>query len=283
MKENTMTVRSVKYRKFNYYGALSDTHDFYELIMVLSGTQEYRCRDFIINLREGDALLVMPGSLHVAKPGDFMEADTEFVTAIIFPEDMNINFPADARFLQFDVGEYLPMFRSGIAALRTFEETPRGMRGTLIEGVLKTWSAIWADEICRSLDATVCYKQNEIVMAVSEFIRDNYKEDITIDILTKKFFVSASYLGKIFKEYTNLSPAEAVIRSRIITSSADLIDTDKQISEISQDYGYPNTVAFYKAFYKRMGCSPSDFRRQYRQSPLVRGCIYTIPDQQSRD
>ena len=81
--------------------------------------------------------------------------------------------------------------------------------------------------------------------------------------------VSASRVcafSRLFKEMTGLSPNNFVIYSRIDQAKALLTTTDLSVAEISAQVGYPNSSNLITLFTQRVGCSPSQFRKENRLS-----------------
>lgn len=94
------------------------------------------------------------------------------------------------------------------------------------------------------------------------FMEHNYSREITVEELADICKLNRSYFSKIFKENMGCPPQEFLIRLRL-TKAADLMKgTGNSIGSIAAQCGYPNQLHFSRAFRKRYGLSPREWRAQ---------------------
>jgi AraC-like DNA-binding protein len=94
------------------------------------------------------------------------------------------------------------------------------------------------------------------------YIEQNYQRDITVEELANVCKLNRSYFSKLFKESMRCPPQEFLIRMRL-SKATDLMKTSSaSIGEISAVCGYPNQLHFSRAFKKRYGISPREWRVQ---------------------
>ncbi|HCN9223574.1 helix-turn-helix transcriptional regulator, partial [Escherichia coli] len=92
----------------------------------------------------------------------------------------------------------------------------------------------------------------------------NYREKITLEQLSKKFRASVSYICHEFTKEYRISPINYVIQRRMTEAKWSLTNTELSQAEISWRVGYENVDHFAKLFLRHVGCSPSDYRRQFK-------------------
>lgn len=94
------------------------------------------------------------------------------------------------------------------------------------------------------------------------YIQGNYS-DSTLDIATlaQKLHLSESRYRKLFRETQGISPVEYITQLRIAHACDLLQNTAHTISQVAQYCGYPDISYFCRLFRKRMGMSPSEFRK----------------------
>lgn len=98
------------------------------------------------------------------------------------------------------------------------------------------------------------------------FIEQNYRRELTVEEIADVCKLNRSYFSKIFKEFTGCTPQEFIIRLRL-TKATDLMKlTNDSIGEIAAQCGYPNQLHFSRAFKKRYGISPREWRAQNKAS-----------------
>ena len=102
--------------------------------------------------------------------------------------------------------------------------------------------------------------QNYIKQA-KKIIHTQYGNPLKISDIAKKLNLNRSYLYKIFKEETGYSLKDYLIQIRMEKSADLLTSTTFHISEIANAVGFPDALAFSKAFKKHFGQSPSHYRK----------------------
>ena len=94
------------------------------------------------------------------------------------------------------------------------------------------------------------------------FMEHNYSRELTVEELADVCKLNRSYFSKIFKENMGCPPQEFLIRLRL-SKAADLMKgTGNSIGVIAAQCGYPNQLHFSRAFRKRYGLSPREWRAQ---------------------
>ena len=101
---------------------------------------------------------------------------------------------------------------------------------------------------------------NSFIMEIVNFIEDNIYKDFSLDNLENKFGISKSFLIKAFHVITTITIFEYVRNRRLYLAALDLINTDDKIIDISTRYVYERPECFTRAFKRRYGYTPLDFR-----------------------
>ena len=95
-----------------------------------------------------------------------------------------------------------------------------------------------------------------------EYVRSHYGEDINLDVLARRLYLSAGYLSMIFKKETGENLNQYIKNIRLEKSAELLKSTDKSISEIGCDVGFKNMSYFCKCFRQQYGITPDTYRKQ---------------------
>ena len=93
-----------------------------------------------------------------------------------------------------------------------------------------------------------------------EFINFNVNDELNVDEIARRAYMSKSYFCKIFRVITGCSVKEYVIAYRLYLAAQDLLMTDKRIIDIAFEYGFNSQQTFTKAFAKSYGMPPGSFR-----------------------
>ncbi|QHQ60883.1 helix-turn-helix domain-containing protein [Anaerocolumna sedimenticola] len=102
-----------------------------------------------------------------------------------------------------------------------------------------------------------------------QFIKQNYKKDINIDIVAENIGISYSYLRKIFKEKTDKSLVDYINELRLNDAKNMLRNTRLTIKEISSLCGYNHERSFSRVFTQYENITPGMYRNTYKQDKKV--------------
>lgn len=94
------------------------------------------------------------------------------------------------------------------------------------------------------------------------YIRSNYAHTSVGDVV-RYIGVSRSHFTSIFKKRMLMSPQEFLMQVRMNKSEKLLTQTDAPVHVVAGEVGYEDQLAFSKAFKKRFGLSPDQYRKKY--------------------
>ena len=104
---------------------------------------------------------------------------------------------------------------------------------------------------------------------ITNYIRDNYKSDLSLDYLAKVFGYSPTYLSRMFQKYGGINYKSFLRSIRLEYGFQELSETDRTISDIAMNNGFPNSKSFSAAFKERYGMMPSEYRNKKRQEIAI--------------
>lgn len=93
------------------------------------------------------------------------------------------------------------------------------------------------------------------IKSVIQYLNNTYTEDITLDMLAEKFYISKYYLCRAFHKATGLTVHD-YIRLKRLTLARELKAEGKSISEAAILAGFSDYSSFYRAYVKVFGTSP---------------------------
>jgi len=104
-------------------------------------------------------------------------------------------------------------------------------------------------------------EEDNPVLKAKRYIDGNYINDITVDDIAGKFFVSRSYLAHEFKKVTGLSPKQYIMSCRLARSRELLLNGDQSIGEVAALSGFADVNNFIRYFKRNIGMSPRTYRK----------------------
>lgn len=109
-------------------------------------------------------------------------------------------------------------------------------------------------------------KKDDLAEKIKQYIDENYKENISLHSISKKFFITPDYVSHIFKEEFGISPIKYLINKRINVSKYLLMNTNNSVNIIALEVGYDNPAYFSSLFRKIEGISPANFRLSIKRN-----------------
>ena len=103
---------------------------------------------------------------------------------------------------------------------------------------------------------------SESIKAAIDYIEDNLTNDITINDISKKCYISPYYFQKGFAMLCGYSVSEYIRNRRLSLAGLELLNTDNKIIDIALKYGYDSPDSFTKAFKRFHGTTPIDIRNK---------------------
>ncbi|WP_311481622.1 AraC family transcriptional regulator [uncultured Anaerococcus sp.] len=107
-------------------------------------------------------------------------------------------------------------------------------------------------------------KVNRQIDYIKSYIDSNYNEDIKLEDLSSMAYMNKFHLISEFKQSYRITPIEYLILKRVEASKNFLISTNHTMEEISALVGFNSQSYFNQVFKKKVGLTPSQFRRKHR-------------------
>ena len=131
------------------------------------------------------------------------------------------------------------------------------------------------DDISSQLQMAIDIFQKEIqkraavpepagVKSMKQFMKDHYRENLTLENIAASAFLSSGYASRIFKKQMNISIMDYLLHLRMDEAKKMLRETTLSIDEIASKTGYADSSYFTKVFRKAMGMTPSRYRQSLK-------------------
>lgn len=101
----------------------------------------------------------------------------------------------------------------------------------------------------------------ECISEAINYIEDNITEELTIENIAKRAFVSSFYFQKGFAMLCGFTVGEYIRQRRLTLAGSELVSTDGKIIDIALKYGYESPDSFTKAFIRFHGVTPTAVRK----------------------
>ena len=109
-----------------------------------------------------------------------------------------------------------------------------------------------------------CYAnqwQIDTVIGLRNYINNNFKENLNLDLFSRIRFVSKYHLLRLFKRYYGQTPNQYLIDRRI-EMSKEYINNGLSVSDTCFEVGFESLSSFSNLFKRKTGFSPSAYRKR---------------------
>ncbi|MCW1734426.1 helix-turn-helix domain-containing protein [Anaerorudis cellulosivorans] len=107
------------------------------------------------------------------------------------------------------------------------------------------------------------------VLKIYEYVNAHYKEIIRLKDLADLIGMTPVSLSRFFKFRSGKTVSEYIIDIRLGCAARLLVDTTNSVTEICYDCGFNNLSHFNRIFKKKKGCTPKEFRENFRKTKVI--------------
>ncbi|MFT3902642.1 MAG: AraC family transcriptional regulator [Niabella sp.] len=107
------------------------------------------------------------------------------------------------------------------------------------------------------------------IQKVQKFINDCFREEISLEQLAQLANMTPTSFSRFFKLTTGKRLFDYIIDIRIGHAARLLVDSKLCVSEVCYDSGFNNLSNFNRIFKKKKGCTPKEFRENYRKTKMI--------------
>ncbi len=115
--------------------------------------------------------------------------------------------------------------------------------------------------VCEVMNRRGSQKHRKTIEFIMRYVQEHYSEDITLDVLAEKVYLTRNYLSQIFKQATGENYNSYLTRVRMEKAKELMLSGNYKVFEISQMVGYKNNAYFSQLFKKHTGLNPSEINQ----------------------
>ena len=109
-------------------------------------------------------------------------------------------------------------------------------------------------------------QMGQLMAQVKKYLRENYMYELSLDSIGDILHISPAYLSTQFKKYLHVGFLDYLTEVRIQAACELLRDPLRPTAEVAGMVGYEDASYFARAFKKKTGLTPTQYRRQAARS-----------------
>ena len=248
-------------------------HEFDKIILVLGGKVTYLVEGVTYFLRPWDVLLVQHSLIHkpIIDPGEPYERVVLWLDRTWLSERSDPGEPLDACFDTARERCFHLLRTDGARRLRYMQTIQR------LEEALHSkefGAARLADTLCQQLlidvnrdilasrtaaEAPDSYRVDPKMEEILQYIVHHLDEDLSVESLAKRFYLSRYYLMHRFKAVTGYTVHQYISQKRLLLAG-ELIRQGVPVMKAAEQAGFTEYSTFLRAFQNTFHMSPREFR-----------------------
>ena len=257
------------YSDTHFHSVGSHSHDYYELYFFEEGAVSMEIDGRAYPLHPGDVIVIPPGMGHRAILTDPEKPYRRFVfwQSKAFLQAQEARAPEYGYLLRrADRGRYvyhfdLPTFnalRTRLFTLLDEIHADRFAKGPMIDLCISDLLLFLSRAVHEQEQRRNRKELLSRYEAITHYVDEHLDEPLSLDALARQFYLSKYYLVHLFRENSGLSVHQYILKKRL-AACCDAIQGGAPVGEAYRQWGFGDYSAFYRAFRKEYGMSPSAF------------------------
>ncbi|MBE6570641.1 MAG: AraC family transcriptional regulator [Ruminococcaceae bacterium] len=247
-------------------------HKELEIIRVIKGKLTVYLNNVEIEMTKNDIVFVNPEIVHGAIPDkcvyECMVFDPEKIL-VCTDDGKNIasGLVNHTLFIYHRIkSDNIALYTTVCKLFNSFSVSDPGYQLSAISSLYELFAVICREKLFTDNTSYSNFLKDKNLIKLKkaiEYMRENYKSQISLDELSKAVDVSPKYFCVIFKGMTGMTAFEYLNAYRIEKASKALISTDMGITEIAFSSGFNDLSYFIKTFKKYKNTTPKLFRNSH--------------------
>ncbi len=221
---------------------------FNELTFILKGTVTYKINNSLITLNEGDAIFIKQNNLRERVES---KENVDYISFNYINDD-SFNFPIKIdNILSNEI----------LSLIRSFEE----IYSNKYINKSKQLSLLLECILIQMREQIDTKNINPLVMKIIIFLKENLKNNLTLETIGKLTNFSPIYCDSVFKKETGKSIISYFLDLKINKAKELILESSLSLKEISTYLSFNDYNYFSRLFKSRVGYSPLQYKKIYNK------------------
>ena len=246
-----------------------ESHNFPELLYIYEGRHEVVVNGHLCTLEAGDMIMYAPMSFHsgtgegkLSSKGLIISFRCSFEPIEdIYDRVITVSEKNGQRITEL-ITEAIPMFMRfsgsfGKRGMRLREEVDI-YQAEIIKKKLEIFLlSVYSENKPKRKNISGRHQKN--VMAIVDFLKDNLKENLTLEEIAAKNAMSVSKLKTVFRECFSCGPVAYFNNMKIEEAKRLFYEGNHNITQVSEMLGFHSLHYFSRLFKSKLSVSPSEY------------------------
>ena len=257
-------------RSSNTLGYRSHLHASVELALIFEGHTRITVNSKTYDVQGGDAFVVFPNQIH-----DFETIEREQYVLLKFNPDI--------------LPEFLPQFSASLPTSNVIQgaaQDPLLSRTILSlsdayygedpfrEEILRGYLLVFFGSLLPKMELhDIQARDYNLLGMIMNYCIENYQKDISLSTLEKDLHLSKYYISHVLGSKLHIGFNDYINSLRVSAACKLLAQSDKSITEISEEVGFNTLRTFNRAFLKSQETTPSEYRKRRKRERITHASL----------
>lgn len=283
-KQHSLCINDIKHSLYYYFDydersheinmAFPHCHSFFEIMILISDQEAYHpIEGNPYSIRSGDIVLLRPSVLHRTEYPKGTPSKRLIIGFLYPPDlwDMEETYQKlfEPFYAQMPIYRFPPKQRQIIYEklnqiyLRSLEDEAEDLKALTVHGIFIDFLYTLRQFAPFNTYTNEPFKDqvSQKIYSIVTYIHNHFSEELTLDFLSKEFYISPYYLSHQFKDVTGYTLTQYIQMTRIRNVQYMLLNSRKKISSLAEECGFTSFSQFNRIFQKYCSQSPSEFRK----------------------
>lgn len=240
--------------------AVMHSHDSYEIYLFLEGKADYLVEGNKYRLRKGDIMLMRKGELHI----NSIRGNATY-------KRICVNFDITSVLAELNLLSLLDMFdKRPLGEYNHYraKEFPDNHWQEFLQAICDAPAT--EEKLCYLLpllqELGTCYptllkhssvREPNTVAEICKYISTGLSGDLSLDLLSEKFYLSKTHLNRLFKANVGTTVGQYIKLKRLFLAK-ELLLQGMLPTDVCTRCGFRDYTTFYRAFRQQFGISPKE-------------------------
>lgn len=253
--------KSIKNKEWN----MTDLHEHahYEIYFLFEGSRSFFLNNALYKIFAPCLVVISPYVMHKTEGFGFSRINVNVSKESLDPYEISVLKRIADKPVSLSK-EHMSILSPLLEKAFNIYKTDDKFSVYKLSGIL-SYIILYIDGINLQENVTSIQTDNKnvspIALKILDYVSNNYSKKISLEILSKNFYISKVTLCAYFKAAMNCTIGEYVMKLRLNKAKQLLSSTKKSVEEISDLCGFSSGAYMGLIFKEKIGLSPLQYRK----------------------
>ena len=259
-KDNRLSFVELRYTKDSNLCYKPHFHQTFSIGAIENGEVYFSINNNEYTLQKEEIVLINPEIIHSCNP---INNQKRSYYMLYIDKDLIYNLQ---KTLNNNIQNYIPFSKVLIKNSNLYNNfiTLSKLNSNIFllekEEILEDFILSIINQFCKFNTIQTIYEDNNKVIKIKEYLKENLTNNPTIDDISKALNISRYHLIRLFKQSTNITP-HAYLLNLKVEYAKELLKSGMDIAEVALTTGFNDQSHLNRVFKQISACTPYEYKK----------------------